>query len=415
MIDSDTARRIADKVDVAEVADLTSALANIPSFSGEEGPVGRFVAERMVGLGFDTVETQQVEPGRFNVIGTMRGDGSGLSFMFNGHLDVDPIPLGYDRPLWQSSIEDGWLYGVGVGNMKGADAAMIMAAVAVKRSGVPLKGDIVVACVVGELQGGVGTVHLLDNNPLPDLAIVPEPTNLQIRTMHAGVLEALVVVRAKAGRSGVSKAIDAALRAMNALHALEFTHEPHAALPGLPRMHVGSIMGGDVKRERRGDVDMSDSCTLAIDLRLHPGMTEEGAVADIEALLKRLAAADPDMEYEFLPPPAAYAAPWRAMGIYMPPLELAEDHPLVSLTSDWHRHVTGETPQVGMHMPGSHAGADSGHLWRRGVPCFNYGPSQHSRFYNEIALSKIEHGTKVMALTAADLCGRAKDTVDFGR
>lgn len=414
MIDKEATRRIIEKVDLQEVCGLLSGLANIPSFSGEEGPVGRFVAERMAQLGFDSVDLQEAEPGRFNVLGTMRGDGSGIRFMFNGHLDIDPIPLGYDRPLWETSVEDGWFYGVGVGNMKGADAAMIMAAAAVRRAGIPLKGDIVVACVVGELQGGVGTAHLLDNNPLPDAAIVPEPTNLQIRTMHAGILEALVVVRRRAGTDRPNVAIERGLEAVQALNDLALTHVPHPDLPGLPRIHVGSVMGGEIVAARRGPQDLGDCCVLALDLRTHPGMTEQAAIADLTACLERLQARNPDTEYDLLPPPAAYALPWRAMGLYMPPLELPMDHPMVGMTAGWHERVTGERPPVGMHMPGSYAGADSGHLWSRGVPCFNYGPSQHSRFFNEIALAKLATGTKVMALTAADLCTRDRDEVLAG-
>jgi acetylornithine deacetylase len=407
-------------VDLNEICEMTAGMANISSFSGNEGPVADYVATRMREFGFDDVVLQEVERGRPNVIGTMRGKGTGPTFMFNGHLDIDPLPIGYDRPLWQTNIENGWLYGVGVGNMKAADAAMIMAAVAVKRSGIKLKGDLVVACVVGELQGGIGTAYMLDHGPVPDAAIVPEPTNLQIRTMHAGVLELLVTVYGRAVWAGQThnykwvNAIEKALTAMRALHRLELTHKPHPELPGLPRMHVGSIMGGLTREYQMWrPAFVADCCTLAIDARLHPGMTVDGVVADLRRCLDGIAADDPDFRYEIEMPPAAYQPPWRAMALYMPPLEIPKDHPLVQITSRNHEAVTGDKPEIGMHMPGSHAGADSGHLWQRGIPCFNYGPTQHSRFYHEVALSKLEHGTKVLALTAADVCSRSRDEHQF--
>lgn len=415
-------RSVPDQVSLDEVLDLTEGLANIPSFSGAEAPAAEYVAGKMRAWGFDEVILQEVERGRPNAIGILRGDGTGVNLMFNGHLDIDPIPIGYDRPLWQCFRENDRLFGVGIGNMKAGDAAMITAALAVKRSGIRLRGDLIVACVVGELQGGIGTVHLLDKGPLPDAAIVPEPTNLQIRTLHAGVLELLVTLRGKAvwaGRTQQFKwvnAIDKAMTAMRALHALEFNHVPHPELPGLPRIHVGSIRGGmtrDYHMWRPAFV--ADCCTLAIDVRLHPGMSVEGVVADLRACLDRLASADPDFKYEIEMPPAPYLAPWHAMGCFMPPLELPKNHPLVGITAAHHKSVSGETPAIGMHVPGSLAGADSGHLWSRGVPCFNYGPTQHSRFYNEVSYANLERGMRVLALTAAEVCSRGRDELGYDK
>jgi acetylornithine deacetylase len=410
----------AKHVDVDEVAALACRLADIPSFSGDENGAAHFAAERMRELGYDEVRLEEVEPGRPNAIGVIKGDGSGPTMMFNGHLDVDPIPVGYDRPLWQSVVENGEVIGVGVGNMKGADAAMIMAGAAIKRAGTRLRGDLVVACVIGELQGGIGTVHLLDNNKLPDVAIVPEPTNLQIRTMHAGVLELLVTVRGKSvwigqltQRKGVN-AIEKAMLAVRAIQSLKLTHEPHPALPGLPRIHVGSIMGGLTDEYHLWrPAFIADCCTLAVDVRLHPRMTIDSVLRDLRKCLDAISRSDPDFTYEIEVPPAPYRPPWRAMAHYMPPLELPLDHPLIKMTAEHHQRLSGAAPQIGMHIPGSHAGADSGHLFSRGVPCFNYGPSQHSRFYNTVPLAKLDLGTRVLASVAEEICGQTFEQLDF--
>jgi acetylornithine deacetylase len=353
------ATRILDGIAIDELVALAEGLANIPSFSGDEAAAAEYAAGRMRTWGFDEVILQEAERGRPNAIGVLRGNGSGIRFMFNGHLDIDPIPNGYDRPLWQCFREGGSLFGVGLGNMKAADAAMIMAAVALKRSGIKLKGDLIIACVVGELQGGIGTHHLLENGPLPDAAIVPEPTNLQIRTLHAGVLELLVTVRGRAVWAGQThkykwiNAIEKALNAMRALHGLQFTQTPHPELPGLPRIHVGSVKGGLTREYHMWrPAFVADCCTLALDVRAHPGMTEDGIVADVRACLDRLAAADADFQYELELPPRTYEAPWRAMKLYMPPLELPKDHPLVGLTARRHLEVTGEAAKIGMHVPG---------------------------------------------------------------
>ncbi len=87
------------------------------------------------------------------------------------------------------------MYGIGVSNMKAADAAYVGAVQAVQRSGVRLRGDVVLAFVVGELQGGVGTVHLLREGVRADRFIVGEPTDLAALTLHAGSLEYELVTR----------------------------------------------------------------------------------------------------------------------------------------------------------------------------------------------------------------------------
>lgn len=409
-------RSVSLQVELSDVVQLTERLANIPSFSGDEGDVAEFLAGRLREWGFDEVILQEVERGRPNVIGILRGDGSGARFMLNSHLDVDPIPAGYDRPLWQCFIEGDKMYGVGIGNMKAALACQCIAALAVKRSGIKLRGDLIVAGVVGELQGGIGTRHLLEHGPVPDFAIVPEPTNLQIRTLHAGVLTLLVTFKGRAVWAGQThqhkwvNAVEKALTAARALHRMRFRCDPHPELPLLPLVNVGAIRGG-----LTGQYDMwrpafvADTATIAVDVRLHPRMQVETVVADIRHCLDQIAAADPDFNYEIELPPAPYREPWRAMALYMPPLEIAKDHPLVNLVATCHRRTTGEEPIVGAHMPGSHAGADSGHLWEAGVPCFNYGPTQHSRFKNEAMLPKLEQATRVLAEVAAEICSRRRD------
>ena len=74
--------------------------------------------------------------------------------------------------------------------MKSGVTAMTAAAVAVKRAGIPLRGDLMVSAVAGELQAGVGAIHLLDAGIQPDMAIVTEPFGAHnIVTKHAGAME----------------------------------------------------------------------------------------------------------------------------------------------------------------------------------------------------------------------------------
>ena len=156
--------------------------------------MARFLGDFLAQRGYD-VQLQEVEPGRFQTIATLKGSGGGKSLMLNGHIDIDPLAMGWKRDPWTPMIEGDFIYGAGIRNMKSGVSSMIAAAEAIRRSGTPLKGDLVLACVVGELQGGVGTSYLCRHGPLTDMAVVPEPFGANnILTVHAGVLEMAIHV-----------------------------------------------------------------------------------------------------------------------------------------------------------------------------------------------------------------------------
>ena len=153
-------------------------LIRIPSFKTEESDVARYLGEYLSQRGYE-VQLQEVEPGRFQTIATLRGRGGGKSLMLNGHIDIDPLAMGWKRDPWTPSIEGDQIFGAGIRNMKSGVSSLITAAEAIRQSGTVLDGDLVLACVVGELQGGVGTTYLCRNGPLTDMAVVPRTLRRQ--------------------------------------------------------------------------------------------------------------------------------------------------------------------------------------------------------------------------------------------
>src|ERR1051325_8249956 len=113
-----------------DVAELTAQLvaidsvnpALVPGGSGE-GEIAAFVAGWCAehGLGVELVGGE-----RPSVIATRRGSGGGRSLHLNGHLDTVGV-AGMEAPF-QPRIEDGRLYGRGSYDMKGALAAILLAA-----------------------------------------------------------------------------------------------------------------------------------------------------------------------------------------------------------------------------------------------------------------------------------------------
>jgi acetylornithine deacetylase len=132
------------------------------SYSQSEGEreLARFMAERMGELGLEA-GLQPVEVERVNAIGRWRGQGGAKSLLFNGHVDTNPVTEGWTVDPWGGLVDDRFIYGIGVSNMKAGDAAYFWAVKTLVDAGVKLAGDVILSFVVGELQGGVGTLAML--------------------------------------------------------------------------------------------------------------------------------------------------------------------------------------------------------------------------------------------------------------
>ncbi|MCL6451218.1 MAG: M20/M25/M40 family metallo-hydrolase, partial [Acetobacteraceae bacterium] len=121
--------------------------------------------------------------------------------MLNGHLDTEPVAPDYRTQgidPFSGEVRDGWLFGLGSVNMKSALAAFLGALDALRRSGDGLCGEVVAACVAGEIQGGLGSRLLLESGLMrPDMVIVGEETDLAVVTGHAGCINASITLEGR--------------------------------------------------------------------------------------------------------------------------------------------------------------------------------------------------------------------------
>ena len=137
------------RIDADSLVNLAVQLGSIPSPRGQEREVGDFIYDWLTRAGFSAFK-QEVAPGRNNVVAVLPGSGQGRSLIFNSHMDttvwqpedrwlIGPEEYHYNH-AW---VEGGKIYGSGVVNDKGPMAAFMVAAVALKESGVKLKGDLI--------------------------------------------------------------------------------------------------------------------------------------------------------------------------------------------------------------------------------------------------------------------------------
>lgn len=392
---------------------LAQQLIRIPSFLWHESEVGRWIAHWLTDRGFEVIWQEVPLPHLPNhptgvthqAIGVLRGDGSGPSLMLCGHTDTsDWQGRPFREAEWQhdpfgGDIVDGYLYGLGAINMKAGVASILMAAEAVRRSGRPLKGDLMVACVVAETGGGVGAVHLIDSGLRPDYCIVTEAGNLDVGVISVGYVQGKVRVIGEFKHrvpyinpiEKITKVIQAFSPSYRPIPQDSWLrYDPHPLIPGFPAMAVRNIE------------HFQNTTTLTFDLRIVPGMTEANVREDMTRLLDSIAAADPEFAYELIIPQSPQQP-------NMPARDATPvDAPVVASLIRSHTTVTGQQPNVGAgHRIG--ATADTCHFKGVGIQCVEYGPGFIPIWpmVDEcVEVSQIVTATKVLALTAAELVTR---------
>ena len=344
---------------------LLSRMVQHKSYSQTDGErvLVEFMAEQMRGIGLET-ELTPVPGGRINAVGRLRGTGGGASLLFNGHLDTNPVTEGWTVDPWAGKVDEDFIYGIGVSNMKAGDCAYFCALRTLLDADVRLKGDVILTFVVGELQGGVGTKALMDGGLRADYFVNSEPTDLQAMTMHAAafpfIIELTGRTRHLSKREEAGDAILATCDVIPRLNAMTFSDAPGEEHRSINRVHVGvahGALGRGLAEWRPAQV--ADYVRLQGSGRYAPGQTEEHALADMRRELDGLEARFPGLE--------ARLTPERVLGrATMPPFVVARNSRIVLAMNAAFEAVRGVAQPTGtLGGPGFY-GTDAGHLLETG-------------------------------------------------
>ncbi len=394
-----------------------SRAISIPSFTGSEGEMARFMAETLTELGL-AVQWQQVEQGRANVLGTLSGAGGGQSLMFNGHMDTSYSgrePWLVHVPGFQPEpfVRQGRLYGLGISNMKGALACYVEAVHALLDAGVRLRGDLLVAAVCGEIekaqfgeaQGAefrgyaTGTRHLVTHGGVADMCILGEPTEEKVVLGHFGSLW----LRISTAGNFIHTAFSEGKRDQNSI--LRMREVLDAVLEWIPSweddpenaygdakaiVNVGALQGGFGWRVSR----TPHRTDLFLDVRVPPTKAMRVARRQVLDMVRGLAKRFPEYGVE------------GEVYVTAPGAEIADDHPLVAAVEESHAEVFGSQPERDVTRWFSDASA----LTRYGVPTVNYGTSTgllDTEYGENLDIEGLVRMAKVYALAAQRVCGVA--------
>ena len=410
-LDPTLVKKIVAQVQEDEIVAMARDVINIPSPTGEELQMALYIQNALQQLGLH-VTWQEVEEGRANVVGRWIGSGGGKNLMFNGHMDTSNTGredfltgIGYKA---NAVVKDGFIYGLGIYNMKGALVCYTNAVKALQRAGVRLKGDVIVAAVAGEIEKtqwgefigkeyrgyGCGTHYLVNHGILPDMCILGEPTDTHLVLEHFGSMW----VRISCAGIYVHTAFCEGREQMNSIRRMyELMGDVMEWIAGWERdrayggkkaiVNLGGIRGGHAWRASRTP-HVTD---LFLDVRVPPNLPMSEARREVQQLFLRMQKKHPDWGLEF----ETYVS--------VPGAQISERHEMIRAIEANHERIMGEPPEREVVTWCS----DASVLSRYGVETVNYGPSSGPRDKQgeKVEIKTLVEITKVYALTAAELCG----------
>lgn len=291
--------RSTDKDRESESLSLLKELVKINSvnpFTGKgpgESEIAEFIRGKLEAYGL-VAKLQKVRGNRANVIGTLKGMGTGPSIMLNGHIDTVGVAGMMADPFSGTVDRQGRLHGRGACDMKGSIASMMAAVKSVSDSGEKLGGDLIFAGVIDEEYLSIGTKTAIKEYR-SDAAIVGEPTGLDVAIAHKGFTWVGVEVKGRAAHGSVpEKGIDAIAKMGKLITRLSELQADHAKvrhpLLGSPKLHASMIEGGT------GWSIVPESCTLRLERRTLPDEEKDIGVKEIQGIVDELSAKDPEFK-----------------------------------------------------------------------------------------------------------------------
>lgn len=375
--------------------------------SGSEEKIALCVAGKLKQLGLE-VELHAKVPGRPNVIGTWRGTGDGPVLILNDHLDTYPAG---EHAAWTETggnpynptVASDRLFARGTSDTRGNLACTLLAVKALRDNGASFKGTLKCVYTVDEEKHGPnGAIYLLDELGIKgDYEITAEPSGwtraeddwgIGIAVAHAG--NCLLELHAEGTKShlwrpdtGVN-AISNMSRLLAALENTEFSHNAPTYYGGTKPMACPTRIAAGVPREMQ--FTPAECRTIIALVGIVPGMTLESILADIQAVIERLAAEDINFKASVRQVPGSlFVAATEEVA--------PADEPVASLARAY-RKVLGKEPLYYR----KNAYCDTIRFSHAGIPSVTFGPGEDGwPPVNEyIHTSKAVPAAQVLALTS---------------
>jgi succinyl-diaminopimelate desuccinylase len=395
--------------DVLDVVELTRTLVRTPSPNppGDERAVAGVVQEVLPALGLPAAEIVALDPTRPNLLVTLDLGTGGQHLVLSGHLDTKPVgdatwtvdPLGAD-------IDGDRCYGLGSADMKGAIAAMLVAAARLVRQS-PARGRLSLLFTADEENGAMyGARFLAETGAVEaDAVLIGEPGGIdqgwdRLHLGSRGIANLVIEVLGDQGHSSLSDVrpyVSATVQLARLLAAFADGFRPsapeHPLAPGGPTVNPGVRIAGGV-----GYGVVPGAAEFAVDVRTTPGMTKEAFVAELEGFLRAQRTADPRLRaaVRFEPAPRDW----------LPPTEVNPSHPLAEAVRQAMAAVLGSAPPDGLFPGATDAAWLDGLAGLPTLPACGPGLLERAHRADErVSVRELEEAVTIYQQTATIFCG----------
>lgn len=403
---------VLEQLDRNRLIDIAKNVAEIVSITGEESAIAHYLGGEFERLGME-VRYQEVEEGRPNVIGTLKGTGGGAMLMFCAHMDH------FDTPQ-ETVVTEDRIYGRGLVNMKCAFPCYIVAVEMLKKAGVQLKGDILISGVVGEIEkaqvgrfsgktyrgAGVGARYMMDHGVTADMCIIGEPTGLQLQIGNAGLVWAQVTVEGRAENFVLQAGkVAQAIQDWEKEYQQKFKH-PFM----LPTVQIGAIEGGNPFKP-----GTQPATNLYVIVKTLPGTPTMAIQRALEEVCAKAEEREKDIKTK--------------VELYLSTTgyEISKDEQVVKVMEKAHQQVFGKPVQYPMAKRYGIT-SDGSRIASYGVPVITYGAGfgthlidptepQITEWDNPsgvrrgVGIQNMINCAKVYALAALEVCGKTRQEI----
>ena len=334
---------------------LAGELIRIPSVNPAIAPdeahgeraVAAFACEWLAARGIKAW-LEEAAPGRPNAVAEVTGE-PGPTLVLCAHLDTVGT-AGMTIPPFDPQVRDGRLYGRGSYDMKGAAAACMSAAAALREA--PFRGRLMLALVSDEEHASLGAADFVRRHKAEG-CILTEASAGALVLAHKGFVWAELVTRGRAAHgSRWDLGVSAIGRMGRVIAALErFDQETLRgrvhALVGPASMHCALVQGGS------GLSTYSPECRLTIERRTLPGETPAQVMDELTEVVRAIGE---EAEITLL--------------LDRPPLTAARESGIARCVRDAATAVAGAAPgEIGVAY-----WMDAALFAGAGIPTVNYGP-----------------------------------------
>jgi len=294
-------KQLISLINKSRLVSTVQDLVRIPSVNppGNEKPVAEYLYQLLNKWGFEIDIINDPSPHRPQILAKLPGNGERPPLILNGHMDV--VPEG-DHSQWtdhpfSGSLHNGRIYGRGSCDMKGGIGVALEVARVIQLSELELNGDLVLAFAIGEETGEPGTRSILEHSGYRDgFGIVLEPTDFKVGVAEKGLAWFRVMIKGKPVHCSIAE------KGINPIDKfLVFgkevkEHDKNIRKRIHPKCGPAKCTMTMINAGTKENV-VPESLSVILDRRINPDETAKAVQAEIEKILTKLSASDPDFSF----------------------------------------------------------------------------------------------------------------------